>query len=141
MANTLLFPPALFFGSFQNYVRRFNSYQRFLKYSYGSRDNTMDRTAFSEMPFKFFFNGMGVLSPSAVLKINLKLWIINFFHGFWQHVSVVYVKQKYLALQLHVWASLDCWLSEFTTAVIGDFKMCTSQYWPCTILLLKSVSA
>lgn len=30
----------------------------------------MDRTAFSEMPFlKLFFNGMGVLSPSAVLGL------------------------------------------------------------------------
>lgn len=64
MANIL---PSPFFIS-KNYARHTESYQQLPKYScYSSKDNTMDRTAFSEM--LFFFIGMVVLSPSAVLDL------------------------------------------------------------------------
>lgn len=50
MANIL---PSPFFIS-KNYARRTESYQQLPKYScYSSKDNTMDRTAFSEMLFFF----------------------------------------------------------------------------------------
>lgn len=50
MANSLFFS-SLFFGS-KTYAKHSKSYQQLLKYSYySSKDNTVNRTAFSVMLF------------------------------------------------------------------------------------------